>query len=186
VACLNSPRFRLISILFCSLFSNKSAERPSVDAIRSGTIGALYSVSTAFGYGALAGFVVCRLAHALAKHHNTQSQDRLSVDEQAYRLLIETLCSGSTEFKGVLAATAPRWLPANRQVLADAPRTLPSSIKSLSTSVRTLNADSVALPDQAHELSSRPFTLPDEPSGLSEIYRSALSSLASSQNKKLR
>ena len=156
------------------------------DAIRSGTIGALYSVSTAFGYGALAGFVVCRLAHALAKHHNTQSQDRLSVDEQAYRLLIETLCSGSTEFKGVLAATAPRWLPANRQVLADAPRTLPSSIKSLSTSVRTLNADSVALPDQAHELSSRPFTLPDEPSGLSEIYRSALSSLASSQNKKLR
>ena len=156
------------------------------DAIRSGTIGALYSVSTAFGYGALAGFVVCRLARALAKHHNTQSQDRLSVDSQAYRLLVETLCSGSTEFKGVLAATAPRWLPANRQVLADAPRTLPSSIKSLSTSVRTLNADSVALPDQAHELSSRPFTLPDEPSGLSEIYRSALSSLASSQNKKLR
>lgn len=151
------------------------------DAIRSGTVGALYSVSTAFGYGALAGFVVCRLAHALAKHHNTQSQNRLSVDSQAYRLLVETLCSGGTELKGLLAATAPRWLSTNGPVLADTPRILHSSTKSLSTRVRTLNADSVTLPDQAHELSSRPFTLPDEPSGLSEIYRSALSSLAASK-----
>ena len=151
------------------------------DAIRSGTVGALYSVSTAFGYGALAGFVVCRLAHALAKHHNTQSQNRLSVDSQAYRLLVETLCSGGTELKGLLAATAPRWLSTNGPVLADTPRILHSSTKSLSTRVRTLNADSVTLPDQAHELSSRPFTLPDEPSGLSEIYRSALSALAASK-----
>lgn len=149
------------------------------DAIRSGTIGALYSVSTAFGYGALAGFVVCRLARALAKHHNTQSQDRLSVDSQAYRLLVETLCSGSTEFKGVLAATAPRWLPAKERALSDTPRTLPSAAKSLSANVRTLNADVVTFSAQAHTLSSRAITLPDEPKDLSEIYRSALSSLAS-------
>ncbi len=149
------------------------------DAIRSGTIGALYSVSTAFGYGALAGFVVCRLARALAKHHNTQSQDRLSVDSQAYRLLVETLCSGSTEFKGVLAATAPRWLPAKEHALSDTPRTLPSAAKSLSANVRTLNADVVTFSAQAHTLSSRAITLPDEPKDLSEIYRSALSSLAS-------
>jgi len=153
------------------------------DAIRSGTVGALYSVSTAFGYGALAGFVVCRLAHALAKHHNTQSQYRLSVDPRAYRLLVETLCSGSAELQGVLAATAPRWLPINRTGLAATPRTLPSSTRSLPSSARALKADTVTLSDQAHDLSSHPFTLPDDPSGLSDIYRSALSSLVSNSVK---
>jgi len=152
------------------------------DAIRSGAIGALYSVSTAFGYGALAGFVVCRLARALGKHHNIQSQGRLSVDPQAYRLLVETLCSGSTEFKGVLAATAPCWLPAKEHPLSDTPQTLPSVAKSLSAKVRTLNADVVTFSAQAHALSSRAITLPDEPKNLSEIYRSALSSLALRRN----
>ena len=145
------------------------------DAIRSGTIGALYTVSTAFGYGALAGFVVCRLARALAKHHNAQSQGRLTVDTQAYRLLFETLCSGGTDIKELLAATAPRWLPANGQALSGPPCPLPSAATSLSSTVRTLNAQAVTLAIHAHALSSRAIMLPDEPKGLSEIYRFALS-----------
>lgn len=148
------------------------------DAIRSGTIGALYSVSTAFGYGALAGFVVCRLAHALAKQHNNQLQDRLSVDAQSYRLLVETLCAGGTELKGLLAATTPRWRSSNSQALADKARLLPTAIRPLSASVRTLNVDSVTLNDQFQPLSSHTFSLTDEPRGLSEIYRSTLSSSA--------
>jgi hypothetical protein len=149
------------------------------DAFRSGTIGALYSVSTAFGYGALAGFAVCRLAQALAKHHNTQLQDRLNVDAQAYQLLVDALCSGSNDIEELLAATAPRWRPPKEHTLPDTPRGLPSAVKSLPTNVRTLDAQSVTLSTLAHALSGRAITLPDEPKGLPEIYRSAMSLLNS-------
>jgi hypothetical protein len=147
------------------------------DAIRSGTIGALFSVSTAFGYGALAGFTVCRLARTLAKQHNTLSQERLSVDPQAYRLLVETLCSGRSDIKEILAATAPTRLPTNELALLNTPRTLPYAVKSLPTNTRTLHAQAVTLSPLAHALSGRFITLPDEPKGLSDIYRSALLSL---------
>lgn len=145
------------------------------DAIRSGTIGALYSVSTAFGYGALAGFVVCRLAGALAKRHNMQSQSRLSVDAQTYRLLVETLSAGNTEIKELLAATAPLWLASERAGLSDAPRALPSTARALSFRMRTLNAAPIAVPDKARQIPAQTLTLPNEPNGLLEIYRSVLS-----------
>jgi hypothetical protein len=153
------------------------------DAIRSGTIGALFSVSTAFGYGALAGFTVCRLARAMAKQHNTLSQERLSVDPQAYRLLVETLCSGRSDIKEILAATAPTRLPANELELPNMPRTLPYAAKALPTNMRTLDAQAVTLPPLAHALSGRFITLPDEPQGLSEIYRSARLSLNSQRER---
>lgn len=144
------------------------------DAIRSGTIGALYSVSTAFGYGALAGFTAYRLGSALAKHHNAQSQDRLSVNPQAYRQLVETLCSGSSDIEELLAATAPNWLPLDRKPLPGKSRTLSSAAKSLPTEVCTPYAQTFSLPHQAHALSDKVITLSDEPKGLSDIYRSAL------------
>lgn len=147
------------------------------DAIRSGTIGALYSVSTAFGYGALAGFVVCRLAGALAKRHNTQSQARLSVDAKAYRLLVETLSAGSTEIKELLAATAPLWLASDGYGFSNTPRTLPSAARSLSSTVPVLNADPVAVPTKARTISAQAITLPDDPNELSDIYRSAVYSV---------
>lgn len=149
------------------------------DAIRGGSIGALYSVSTAFGYGALAGFVVCRLAQAMAKRHNNQSQDRLSVDPQAYRLLVETLCSGSTEVKELLAATTPIWLTADHHALLDTPRALPSTVRSLSSNARTLNTHAVTISARAPTISGQTTTLPDDPRDLSEIYRSALFSSTS-------
>jgi len=144
------------------------------DAIRSGAIGAMYSVSTAFGYGALAGFVVCRLAHALASHHNTQVQNRLSVDPRAYRLLIETLSSGNTEIKEFLKATRPLWLESERPGLLDTPRALPSIPRSLPFRMSGLNAAPVVVPDNTRSIPTQPLTLQTEPTGLLEIYRSVL------------
>lgn len=149
------------------------------DAIRSGTIGAMYSVSTAFGYGALAGFVVCRLASAMAKHHNAQSQGRLSVDAQSYRLLVEALRSGNTDINELLAATSPLWLTADETGFSSASRLLPSTARSLPMGMRTLNTGAVTVSDKAPTISARPLTLPDEPTGLSEIYRSVLFSSVS-------
>lgn len=149
------------------------------DAIRSGTIGAMYSVSTAFGYGALAGFVVCRLASAMAKHHNAQSQGRLSVDAQSYRLLVEALRSGNTDINELLAATSPLWLTADKTGFSSASHLLPSTARSLPMGMRTLNTGAVTVSDKAPTISARPLTLPDEPTGLSEIYRSVLFSSVS-------
>jgi hypothetical protein len=144
------------------------------DAIRSGTIGALYSVSTAFGYGALAGFVVCRLASAMAKHHNTQSRNRLSVDAQSYRLLVEALSAGSTDLNELLDATAPLLLTKDETGFSSDSRKLTSTVKTLPMSVRTLKATPIAVSGKAHTFSAHTLTLPDEPRALSEIYRSAI------------
>ncbi len=144
------------------------------DAIRSGTIGALYSVSTAFGYGALAGFVVCRLASAMAKHHNTQSRNRLSVDAQSYRLLVEALSAGSTDLNELLDATAPLLLTKDETGFSSDSRKLTSTVKTLPMIVRTLKATPIAVSGKAHTFSAHTLTIPDEPRALSEIYRSAI------------
>jgi len=146
------------------------------DAIRSGTIGALYCVSTAFGYGALAGFVVCRLASALANHHNAQSQGRLSVDAQSYRLLVETLRSGNADINELLAATSPLWLTTDGTRFSNVARLLPSAARSLPTGIRTLNTSAVTFSDEAQTISDQALMLPEEPKDLLEIYRSVLDS----------
>lgn len=167
----------LLGFGFARGLAGESLTDATRDAIRSGTIGALYSVSTAFGYGALAGFVVCRLASALAKHHNAQAEGRLAVDPHAYRLLVETLCSGSTDIKELLTAAAPRWLLADGQSLPDKPRTLSSVTKPLTATVRKLDDRSVTLSTESRAIPDQAVTLPDDPRGLSDVYRSALSSM---------
>lgn len=149
------------------------------DAIRSGTIGALYSVSTAFGYGALAGFIVYRLASTLAKYHNEQAEGRLSVDAHAYRLLIEALCSGNTDIKDMLARTETRWISSEAESLPGKVRQLPSAAKVLPTYPYSLSGRITTLPTQAHAIMEKAITLPDDPRTLSDIYRSALSSVTS-------
>lgn len=144
------------------------------DAIRSGVIGALYSVSAAFGYGALAGFVVCRLGHALAGRHNALAQNRLSVDPHSYRLLVETLISGKTEISEFLVATKPNWLAIDRPKLPGTAPGLPSSARPLTGSGSILNDDFITLPDKARTIPSKTFRLPEEPNGLFNLYRSAL------------
>jgi hypothetical protein len=144
------------------------------DAIRSGTIGAMYSVSTAFGYGALAGFVVCRLANALASHHNNQSQNRLSVNPKAHKLLIETLRSGSTDIDKILTETKPHWLAPEGTSRHSITRKLPSSAKSMHSAARLLNEKPLVAPNNARTINSKSLMLPSEPHGLAEIYRSVL------------
>lgn len=145
----------------------------TLDAIRSGTIGALYSVSTAFGYGALAGFVVCRLAGALAKHHREIAQGQLSVDSHSYGLLIQELCSGNIAVKTLLANTEPKWIPRLTEhfsgiKLDDSPLSPldASPLTRLDDSPLRLLDDSPARP-----LDASPLTLLDDTQNLLHIYR---------------
>ena len=147
------------------------------DAIRSGIIGALYSVSTAFGYGALAGLLAYRLSTALAKHHNHQVQSRLTIDEHSYRLLVDALCSGNADFANILARTVLCGIPSDAFILSHKPSQLESSSKPLSTTSRLLNDHAITLNAKLKKLSNKVISLPDDPDSLSDIYRTMLSSL---------
>lgn len=144
------------------------------DAIRSGTIGALYSVSTAFGYGALAGFVVCRLASALAKHHDAQAREHLAVDAHAYELLVKTLCSGNADIKDLLANTTPHWISADAPLLSNRARRLSTTAKPLPSDPRPIDDLTVTLEIKSYAIPGRVAALPEDPKELSAIYRSAL------------
>ncbi len=145
------------------------------DAIRSGTIGALYSVSTAFGYGALAGLLAYRLSAALAKHHNHQVQSRLTIDEHSYRLLVDALCSGNADLAKILAGSALCQISSDACSLLDKPSKLESSAKPLNTTFRSLDNRAITLNAESKKLNSKVISLPDDPNSLSDIYRTILS-----------
>lgn len=145
------------------------------DAIRSGTIGALYSVSTAFGYGALAGLLAYRLSAALAKHHNHHVQSRLTIDEHSYRLLVDALCSGNADLAKILAGSALCQISSDACALLDKPSKLESSAKPLNTTSRSLDNRAITLNAESKKLNSKEVSLPDDPNSLSDIYRTILS-----------
>lgn len=101
-------------------------------AIRSGVVGALFAVSPAFGFGALAGFVVHGIGGTLAVMHDANSQAVLKVDEAGYRMLIDELCRGNTHLHAFLDRARPRLsftddpplLPSHGMVLFQGPRSL--------------------------------------------------------------
>lgn len=154
----------------------ESLSDATLDAARSGTIGALHSVSSAFGFGALAGFVVCRLASALAKQHNVSAQDRLTVDESSYQLLVKELSAGNVQVREILNRTAPKWIKSDPQPFSGLNVfTLPDSAKHLSTSTSTLDCRSRVLRSSSKDIQTGCLTLVADPHELLSIYRNAFS-----------
>ena len=148
----------------------------TLDAARSGTIGALFSVSSAFGFGALAGFVACRLGSALAQHHNASAQARLTVDEESYRLLVEALCAGNLRVRDLLDRTAPRLaMPDRVPVVNQRDLKIDDNAKTLSTKAKSLGSRARILATDAPIINSGWLALPDDPVELSAIYRSSFS-----------
>lgn len=144
-------------------------------AIRSGTVGALYSVSSAFGAGAFAGFVASRLGSALAETHHAFLDARLSVDEHSYQLLIAALCSGNADVGKLLSRAAPRLIDSNRATpLRAASTDLPADTAGLSTAARSLECSPAKLDSPVRDLSATHATLSDDPPQLSSFYHRAL------------
>lgn len=77
------------------------------DAVRSGVVGALFSVSPAFGFGAFAGLLVCRSGSVLAERQNQSLAARLTVDRVALAELYAALVTSDPEVMSVLERTAP-------------------------------------------------------------------------------
>ena len=155
--------------------ANENLNDASVDAIRSGTVGALFSLSPAFGFGALAGFSAFRIGCGLAKIHNNSMTACFSIDRQSYNALVDEIYKGNLNVKGLLDQALPRLvldggvesLPAKNSVLSASCRTLPDDFALLEDKVRTLKTEFSPLNTDAR-------VLPDDPKWLGEWYQTAL------------
>ena len=110
-----------------------------ITGIRSGVVGALFSVSPAFGFGALAGFVVYRLGGKLATIHNSNLQALLSIDEAAYRQLVLELSNGNVHLHEFIEHAAPQL------TFLDRPEMLPSELITGASLTKTLSDDAPCL-----------------------------------------
>ncbi|GAB6194371.1 hypothetical protein [Desulfocastanea catecholica] len=146
-----------------------------VDAIRSGTVGALFSLSPAFGFGALAGFSAFRLGCHLAEIHNDSLKGCFSIDRQSYNLLVEEICKGNPNVKGVMEHALPRLVLreqiANLHVQSNI---LPESCKILPGFFSLLKDKPCVLRTEVSPLRVDARVLPDDLKVLNEWYQTAL------------
>lgn len=151
-----------------------SPTEATLTAVRSGTVGALFTVSTAFGFGAIAGFMACQLGKALAENHNRAVGDRLTVKKHSFDLLVNELILGNPQIRDLLEQAAPKWiLSETTAMLQIDPVTLASNGKELRTTPFTLESRAHVLHDTCSDLKTTFVTLADDPIELLSIYKKA-------------
>jgi hypothetical protein len=144
-------------------------------AVRSGTIGALFTASTAFGFGALAGFMAFQLGKSLAENHNRAASERLTVDKHSYDLLVRELIAGNTQIRDILEQSVAKWLlPQAVSNFQETPTTLFSSPIELRTGSVKLDCRPLILDDFRSSLNTAGVSLPDDPIELEAIYKQAM------------
>ncbi len=143
-------------------------------AVRSGTIGALFTVSSAFGFGALAGFVACQLGKTLAQTHNSAASERLTVDRHSYDLLVKELVAGNALVGELIERALPKWgIPETHALLNTKRAEIQLPFDILSSGTITLKTDSKILNDDPCKLRSMSLTLENDSDALLAIYRRA-------------
>jgi len=146
-----------------------------IDAIRSGVVGALYSMSPAFGFGALAGFTAFRLGSGLAETHNDLMSGCFSIDRKSYSLLVEEICKGNPDVKKLLNYALPRFvLQEHANNLAMQTKVLSGNCKILPDDFVILKENGSVLKDDIPQLRNDGTVLPDDPRNLEKLYREAL------------
>ena len=164
----------LIGFAVAHGLAGQSLQDATLTALRSGSIGALFAVSTAFGFGAITGFAACQLGRALAQSHNLAASQRLTVDRHSYQLLVNELVAGNPLVAELLEKAMPQWSLQEAQPLqATTALTIKDSFATLSTTAITLNAKPIILNDVSWSLSAAGLTLGNEPDELHAIYRQA-------------
>ena len=164
----------LIGFAVAHGLAGQSLQDATLTALRSGSIGALFAVSTAFGFGAITGFAACQLGRALAQSHNLAASQRLTVDRHSYQLLVNELVAGNPLVAELLEKAMPQWSLQEAQPLqATTALTIKDSFATLSTTAMTLNAKPLILNDASWSLSVAGLTLGNEPDELHAIYRQA-------------
>jgi hypothetical protein len=149
----------LIGFAFSYGLAGKSLSSSAINSIRSGTIGALFSLSPAFGFGALAGFVSYGMGRKLATIHNESLQGLLTIDNNGYRLLLEELCNGNVDLTEFLNRAEPHI-------------TFLENVTTLPTENTRLNTSVLLLSDQCLHLDAEPKILSENTALLKSDVRS--------------
>lgn len=154
--------------------AGESMTEAAMTAVRSGVVGALFTVSSAFGFGALCGFLACQLGETLAQAHNRSANEILAVDRHSYELLLKELIAGNPFVGYLLEIAKPKWAlghaPALLNIRAPAlqlPLEGPFSCPSL------LNKEPFILNDEPTLLRSGALLIGSDPEELGEIFRRA-------------
>jgi hypothetical protein len=148
----------------------------TVDAIRSGIVGSLFSVSAAFGFGALAGFSTYRIGALLAQQQNESLNASLSVDLGFYKSIVEELSIGNPEIRLLLEKAIRAPIPSDTHLLESGGRELPSSPILLSDQAPLLNTTPSLLPSAGTVLEEYLLQLKADPITLAQEYKDILNS----------
>lgn len=156
--------------------AGQSLSEASINSARSGSIGAFFSLSHAFGYGAMAGFIAFKLGAKLAKVHNSSMRSLLTIDDNAYQQLLFELCNGNVYLAEFLDRAEVHI------TLMDTTPTLPTECGALNTDVQALsdkfsllNSDVKTLPESTVQLKSKVRVLHDDSPILSDWYNTFFS-----------
>lgn len=169
----------LIGFVLAYGLAGETLSEAVLDGIRSGTVGALYTLSPAFGYGALSGLAAYRLGSGLAKKHNESMHKCFSLNEEAYRLLVEEICNGNVPVRALVESASPRLkLLETPPTLSQLPLTFRVDPKMLSENSLILGSNSKMLQDNPAIMASVINRLPDDPPLLADWYRLSFAELA--------
>jgi len=156
--------------------AGESLNDASIDSVRSGTVGAFFSLSPAFGCGALAGFISFRMGRKLATIHNSSTRALLTVDENAYLQLLDELSKGNVHLKDFLDRAEPKITFVDiAATISDQCDIFNSNPQLLSDKCRGLNSEVTILSDRAALFKSHIKALPDDSPILADWYRTAFS-----------
>lgn len=162
---------------FCLAYgaAGQSLGDASINAARGGFVGSFFSLSAAFGYGALAGFISYKLGGVLAQTHNKSLQVVLQINDKAYDLLLEELCKGNVHLAFFIdRAEADIVLLDSATTLLTQSSLLKANVRTLSDQCIHLNYEAKTLGESTVHLKSNAQTLPDDSPILTDLYRAVL------------
>ncbi len=136
----------------------------TIAGLRSGIVGALFTVSPAFGFGALAGFVTYKLGEKLASIHNSSVKALLSIDNNAYNLLLDELCRGNANIRDFLDNATPQ------VIFTDQADTLSSDTEVFSTDIHPFSTQADTLSSEPEVFSTYIQPLPTDSVCLEDSY----------------
>jgi len=145
------------------------------DAIRSGVIGAMYTVSQSFGFGMIAGFSAFRIGTIIANKHSDATSSSLSINREAYALLVDELCKGNMPVRSLLESATPRIrLRSEVNILPVSSNVIEDKARILSNQCNVLRDEQSTLKSNAPSMNKNIVGLLIDPPILVDLYRMAL------------
>jgi hypothetical protein len=164
----------LLGFAVANGLAGEHVSEATITAVRSGTIGALFAMSTAFGFGAMAGFVSMQLGKSLAQAQNRAIGQTLKVDKHSYDLLLKEIISGNPNVSKLLENSKPKWIfPEDTTDLRSNTFSFTGKDIDFNKGISYLDSSTPVLKDQCNQLEGLVTTLPSDPVELMRIYESA-------------